>query len=314
MPRLIDDIRIRGVQMPLFVHRSMEEPWFKYAKHILTGLSYPDRLPVLLIDNVADYYYVGTGQEYWDLRRDFPNLAPPFPTFWCEHRLARRIHSDITGDQDMSNLIGKEGRQGVFFHAIDVTKESVEGCPFPIPSGTRWLYWMDVFVQYDHVHGDRAHGPHGAICMPVDEHGSCLDTPSIQSYAGAEHTETMKLMVNWVYPSLLAITFLHCKNVTIIDEAVPKPLAKKYAARHNGMQPVRYKTLVIEPLKAVLRTQGRSGEVGLAKALHICRGHFRDYREGRGLFGKYHALVWTPMTIRGTKGKDAPAREIQIKV
>jgi hypothetical protein len=48
--------------------------------------------------------------------------------------------------------------------------------------------------------------------------------------------------------------------------------------------------------------------------MHICRGHFRDYREGKGLFGKYKQLVWTPMTVRGTRGKDAPAREIEIKV
>jgi len=42
--------------------------------------------------------------------------------------------------------------------------------------------------------------------------------------------------------------------------------------------------------------------------------HFRDYREGKGLFGKYHQIVWTPMGVRGTKGKDAPAREIMVKI
>ena len=47
-----------------------------------------------------------------------------------------------------------------------------------------------------------------------------------------------------------------------------------------------------------------------------CRGHFRDYREGRGLFGKYKQLVWTPMGLRGgrEKGEKTPAREMEIKV
>ena len=70
----------------------------------------------------------------------------------------------------------------------------------------------------------------------------------------------------------------------------------------------------IEPLKAILRTEGRSDQVGVQKALHICRGHFRDYREGAGLFGKYHGVFWTPQIVRGTKGTSAPPREIKIKV
>ena len=80
------------------------------------------------------------------------------------------------------------------------------------------------------------------------------------------------------------------------------------------LQPTEhYKTLVIEPLKAILRNEGRAHEHGLQKAMHICRGHFADYTQGRGLFGKYHGKYWMPSTVRGTKGKSAP-REIEVKV
>jgi hypothetical protein len=48
--------------------------------------------------------------------------------------------------------------------------------------------------------------------------------------------------------------------------------------------------------------------------MHICRGHFKDYREGRGLFGKYHQLVWHPSLVRGTKGDKPAAREIEVKL
>jgi hypothetical protein len=107
---------------------------------------------------------------------------------------------------------------------------------------------------------------------------------------------------------------MHCKNVAIIDHAVDKPLAKKWASKHGGLRPTRYKTLVIEPLKQVLRSEGRAEQHGLQKALHICRGHFADYTEGRGLFGKIHGKFWMPSTVRGTKGKSAPPREIVVKV
>jgi hypothetical protein len=112
----------------------------------------------------------------------------------------------------------------------------------------------------------------------------------------------------------LAVSFLHCKNVTLVDHAVDAPLAKKWKARH-GFSPTPYHTLVIEPLKAILRGQGGAGQgTGLAKAMHICRGHFADYREGRGLFGKYKQVVWIPSMVRGTKGKAAPPREMEIRV
>lgn len=308
MPRLIDDIRLRGVQMPLFVERQHEAQWMKYAKGMMQMLAEP-KLPVLLTDNVADYYYVGTGQEYWSVERDFPNLAPPYDRFWIEHRLARRIHSDAKGDTDMTAFLGKEARLGSLFMAINPKEVQGED----IPEGTHWIYWADIFIQYDHVHGDRAHGPHGAILFAVDADGRVLGAPQMQCYAAPEVGDVMKSLMTWLHPALLSICFLHCKNVTIVDESVPKPLAKKYHAR-TGQWPTPFKTLVIEPLKQVLRTQGKSSQVGLAKAIHICRGHFRDYREGRGLFGKYKQLVWTPMTLRGTKGKEAPAREIKIKV
>jgi len=33
--------------------------------------------------------------------------------------------------------------------------------------------------------------------------------------------------------------------------------------------------------------------------LHITRGHFKDYRDGKGLFGKYQGLFWWDQHVRG---------------
>lgn len=40
---------------------------------------------VVAIQNVAEYYYVGTPQEHWDLD-DFPRIVSPWPAFWMEYR------------------------------------------------------------------------------------------------------------------------------------------------------------------------------------------------------------------------------------
>jgi hypothetical protein len=148
----------------------------------------------------------------------------------------------------------------------------------------------------------------------VDAEGRVTGHPQMQSMSDDEHRDVMRSFISWLNPALLAVSFLHCKNVKMVENSVPPKLQKRYGERHQGHRLAGYKTLVIEPLKQILRSQGGSGQVGLAKAMHICRGHFRDYREGKGLFGKYHQLVWTPAIIRGTKGKEAPPREIEVKL
>ena len=305
MPRLIDDIRAAGHFTAPFFVRSKGDAWDKHARQLAPVFLDP-QLPVLLIDNVAEYMYKGSDQEYWDLVRDFPNLAPPFEAFWAEHKMPTMIHSKECGDSDLSYV--PHGRIGVMVHSIDPKTAKGEG----IPENARWILWCELFVDYGQQ-GRGIEGPHGSIFLCIDEHGVLIQVPWMQSFAEPSFSDMIKNLMTWVHPTLLAMSFLHCKNVTLVQNEVDKPLAKKYRLKH-GVQPTRYQTLVIEPLKKILRTEGRSGEVGLAKAMHICRGHFRDYREGRGLFGKYHQLVWTPSIVRGTKGTSAPPREIQIKV
>jgi len=309
MPRLIDDIRAgEGLRAPWFVNKKAEA-WTKLAEMLGKVLLHPGPdLPVLLIDNVADYYYTASDQEHWSVDRDFPNLAPPFPAFWCEHKMPRTIHSKECGDTKMNPLI-QHGRVGILVHGL--TPEQFTAVD--IPANGHWVLWCELFVDYGFR--DRPiEGPHGSMFLCLDEQGAVIGAPWMQSYADAGYEDVMKSFMTWLHPTLLAISFLHCKNVRVEDNQVPKPLAKKYRERHRGVQPTAYKTLVIEPLKQILRTEGKSGEHGLAKAMHICRGHFRDYRQGRGLFGKYKQLVWTPMTVRGTKGKEAPPREIEVKL
>jgi hypothetical protein len=308
MPRLIDDLRAGGkVRMPWFVQPSKEAIWIEYAKRV-TAMANEPELPVMVIDNVADYLYMGTDQEHWSLERDFPNLAPPFPMFWVEFKMARTIHSKEQGDTDVSKWLPQGGRVGQLFMACD--RESVKG--EGIPENTRWVYWCDMFCDYGRRDAT-ADGPQGAMFLCVDADGRAIGAPWMQSYCAEEDSSLMKNVMAWYHPTFLAISFLHCKNVQLVDNAVDAKLAKRHRERH-GIAPTDYKTLIIEPLKQVLRQEGRVHENGLAKAMHICRGHFADYTQGRGLFGKYHGKYWMPAVVRGTKGKAAPARAMEVKV
>jgi len=312
MPRFIDDIRASGrLIKPWWITLAKEQAWREYGKHVADILTMPD-LPVIVADNVADYYYEGTDQERWDLGRDFPNIAPPYPAFWVEHRLATHIRSKEFGDTDVTRWTTR-GRVGMLFNALDPNLCKAEG---ELPDNVKWILWMDVFIDYGrgHANGGSAEGPTGATFLCVDADGRAIGTQWMQSLADDSMGEAMRNIMAWYNVAFLTISFLHCKNVVLEDHRMDAPLAKKWRARHNGLEPAPYHTLVIEPLKAILRHQGRSHEHGLAKAMHICRGHFRDYREGRGLFGKYHGQFWTPMTVRGTKGKAAAAPNVEVRI
>lgn len=310
MPKLIDELRGKEarIKKPWLVREDMESYWAQHVGGIAEMLRDP-QLPVIVIDNVAEYFYAGTDQEQWSLDRDFPNLAPPFPQFWMEYRMARKIHSKECGDTDMSRMLPRSGRIGQLYTVID--PQEVQACE--VPAHTKWALWVELFIDF----GERectCQGTHGSILVMVDAEGRSTGVPRIINMGTNEDEPILKALMSWLHPALLAVSFMHCRNVTVVENPIPPKLQKRYQERHEGAGLGNYKTLVIEPLKQVLRSQGRSGEVGLAKAMHVCRGHFRDYREGKGLFGKYHQLVWTPAVVRGTRGKEAPPRVIEVKL
>jgi hypothetical protein len=112
------------------------------------------------------------------------------------------------------------------------------------------------------------------------------------------------LMWRLLPPALLTLSFIHCRNVEIIEhDPTPTRQLRRQSQRRQeqtGFPLIRFRTIQIEPIKRVLHEEGRIHEVGLAQALHICRGHFKDFREGPGLFGKHHDVYWWNDHRRGT--------------
>jgi len=116
----------------------------------------------------------------------------------------------------------------------------------------------------------------------------------------------------WVmYIQFMGISMMHCRNVELVTNRPPLPLNKKNI-KHHGIPLTTYKTLTIEPVKKILDTEGRQGEVGVKKALHICRGHFKTYR-GRGLFGKLKGVFWWTEHHRGRKEYGEVIKGYEIK-
>ena len=97
-----------------------------------------------------------------------------------------------------------------------------------------------------------------------------------------------------------------------MDHTVPGKVAKK---RRKAGKPVGtvYKTLAIEPMKAVLSSEGGVTTNGLKRALHICRGHFATYTADKPLFGHFVGTVWRPMHTRGNKKHGEVKKDYRIE-
>ena len=327
---------------------------------------------VILVDNVARFYYVDNEQEEWDITKDFPNVAPPWPVAFYEYahpRFSNSMGSLIAQDQGGSrwgtlvvaediqsirsqkrdvesdakqmawmvlssreeiqqeiwrfaqeriltpdilwNALSEEIRQGYRDAASSEKREA-----FIEQNDVRWAcnafsFWLP--PRSDHVfpmmHYSYPLTGHGQLITDLD--GNVIG-PFGPMSSSSNPDAVRQLSYMPLHVPFLAMSFAHCKNVTVTSIDPPEKLSRKQEKRY-GIPKVRYHVLQIDPMREVLRREGEmSSHSSAPKALHICRGHFKDYRE-RGLFGKYHGLFWWDAHARGSLNSGAVVKDYSIK-
>lgn len=249
-----------------------------------TCLGWADVVPVFKIDNVATYAY-----EHFEVRGmdSFPTLVPPFPEFWMEYTVPA---GEIAGSQT-----------AMLFSARDADEP-----------GVRWWVDMVSFSYFPEKPGVIL-GPSLFLTFGVAADGRlCRDLLNYRPADLAHDHPKAKALTAWrdhmgwlFVPFLLGLSFLNCKNVVVTEEAgrYANRQDRRAAERRDDPPLVKYRTLHIEPMKTVLKTEGGIEQNGLKKALHICRGHFAEYGDdyGKGkLFGKYEGRFFIPAHVRGS--------------
>lgn len=374
MSRMIDRLLTSNVHKPYGVVKT-ESTWRKIRDDALKELA---GAQVIEISNVSDYLWEGTTQEVWDLEADFPNVAPPFPSFWMEYHTPSKIVS-TKGTQDVRNfgltsvglLCHAETMDDIMTRGVEdvrasmrkqadairaehlprinrklsasgldpltATQEDVRAVlgdmDYSLASqyisttrpgddldddalaeraktmGIQWGIRMTCFME---VSKGTIVGPVFTFIYAADGTGKMIhDTYGIQPIMDTEMIPQdawgMKL---FTFPALLALSLLHCKNVTLETTDPPAKLSKAFQ-RRNGRPLVRYHTLNIEPMRRVLKHEGQSEKTGLRKAMHICRGHFKDYSK-HGLFGKYKGMYWWESHVRGSADEGAVLKDYNV--
>jgi hypothetical protein len=311
MSRLIDRLLCSKLQVPPFTPPRERHEMGQVLREMTPALLAPlRRAEVLVVDNVVDYFYSGTTQEWWEWDRDFPCLAPPFETFWVETLAPRHAVSEACGTMTPpSRLCHAWGAivEGIEWASLRRDRADTYLRSLPrLPQQPRWLLSFDLFVE------PRKHDVFlfGKLLLLLDANGRVIHAEGGESgstvveYIPVDDWDLRaglrKLLPPMLMPFALAISFLHCRNVQLVERR-PSPELSRAHKRRRGLPFVRYHVLEIEPMKRVLRTEGKADEVGLRQALHICRGHFKDYRQ-RGLFGKHRAIFWWESYLRGAPG------------
>jgi hypothetical protein len=138
----------------------------------------------------------------------------------------------------------------------------------------------------DRMTGGFAANEEGQLCkrlLPREDFNKMYDSVPF---------EKMYLSLSLV--PLMTLCFMNCRNVNL---TTINPNKEGRKARH-GKPLLSYRMLQIEPMKKIIREQG--GHTDIKQALHIMRGHFKDYRDSKGLFGKHKGMYWWEQNLRGS--------------
>lgn len=258
----------------------------------------------LVVDNVCDFYADSERME-WDVDEHFPNPMPFSPLLLIEWRNPTKslINGQLT-----------KVTPGYSAFLIQTFLKSDDDNPEWINEDTKWLS----HIQTCMFAGGKFLFTDLNMFWQFNAAGSLCGAPNVltdqKCMQNKQYADFVNVSVSGEgnHIALLAMSFANCKNVTRTEltgkEVEPD---RPWVRKHNPPQ-IKYHVLNINPMRDVLRTEGRSDEVGIQKALHLCRGHFASYSEERPLFGKYAGQFWIPQHVKGKADKGVVLKDYKI--
>lgn len=302
MTRLFDRMRAHGISIPYQSEADLEE-----AAALGPRLGRMLReATVVVADDVSDYFFAGTDQEVWHLVDDFPCLMLPYPDMWLEARRPSKIVSSEYGEESAR---GYPPAWGCFMQVTATDAAAgwmpavFRGTPWTSPHpATKWVVTAALIVE---SRRGAATGPMAWWILELDELGRALldddgNARLLQLTMIQDEQVAQAMGASLLKPLLLAISFMHCKNVVTHVQDPPERLSRAHQRRH-GHPLVSYRVVDINPFREVVRHEGGGASgVRRAMALHQRRGHFKTYSADAPLFGKHVGHWFWAQRLRGT--------------
>lgn len=264
------------------------------------------------IDNVFKYYMEEVPDDFESMKKAYPIILSPFLVAVYEYRgwgkwtVITKVSSiDIDNEPEFKEMVYKINSKATKLHGnniglIDTPKYAT------IYETTIPEIYPDNFLSIAQmVANDKGE-------LIADHIGAKINPDYVKTtnWTEEEELEMSEDIGKFIAPVNVAISFMHCKNVHLIDEPLTRQRRRKLE-RKGG---IRYKVLDIEPFKKQVRRETQPGESQLQRALHICRGHFATYTDEKPLFGKVTGTFWKPMHVRGNKSQGQVVKDYNIKL
>jgi len=281
------------------------------------------------MDEVAHWYWSVDDKDLWGWE-DFPCVIPPWVSSWFEWNFPKTIRANGKVERTSGVGLYKCGSHVLRFgprsvRTVDLKKvvPALLGTQFPFPE-EGLVFDMSTLVVirtfFKTLRGLES-GFFTAMCLRED--GSIIDRSILMGPSGPMFRSAYRrvdkdlirdFMQNTTFPLMLALSLLHCNNVSVVDKKHPHKKGKKKSKNPEKKGKLQFKLLKIDTMKQVV--SGGSGSNGecekMKKALHTYRGHFKDYRKGKGLFGRLKGLYWWSEGERGDKSEGEIQKTIKV--
>jgi hypothetical protein len=248
-------------------------------------------------------------------------------TFWSDLKCLVPPHSKFFVEWDAPNIPTAK-RMGLLFTACkpeeaesiarDLIGDGAQATPMKIAEfikdpRCRWIYLTMDFLEFkgssDHISGLR--GPYHIDTIAVAEDGSLLNFwmshGSILSYDESMQVAAASL-VAWT-----TLAMMNCANITTLKHRAPEPFQK--ARKQAGKKPlVAYHTVRVDLDKTPRAVTAESlPGAGSTPRQHKKRGHMKDYRGGKGLFGRYKGIWFWGTMLAGSEEKGVIVSDYEVR-
>lgn len=263
-----------------------------------------NKVVVVDVSNVAEWYFVESEIDEFELQETFPCIISPFQ--YCVFDYLEPARWKLKGEDgkwavDDSAAFKKKtwNRHCAAVWQVRLEEGYAGSSPQEgeilsgLKSGAK--NWSEPRFRQHVRMSAGSDGPiHNMVDFLVyaDVNGAPLGAYVLKSSSFFDEVDypPLNFIRCFTFPIYFGISMLHCKNIELKDSEHAERYQRQF--RRNGLNPHTVKTIVIDPMKKRVPRESSAGSKRILTVLDIVRGHMKDYTKGKGLFGKYHGRFW----------------------
>jgi len=317
--RLLDTLREETILPPLPDHNVVLDS-DEIAAHTASLRPCLAKAQCIEASNVARYFeetYVGEDKADRNFWGDLKCLVPPFEVFFVEWEkpcMPVALRMGVLFIACKPELAEATLRSIIGTNAHTTPKKIDE---FRAKNPT-WIYLTFDFLEFpnaDRQHISGLRSPYHLGCISVSDDGSILDFWYSHA-SGAITKRESEIIGAATMPAFTTLAMLNCENIDSIEHQAPEPFQRS-RVRKGKLPLVSYRTIQVnlaKTPKAIAADELPAvNSDGTVRRLHQKRGHMKDYRKGKGLFGKYKGLWYWGPQLAGSGAAGVVVSDYEVK-